>query len=223
MSSESPAASFLKRKTPVPLLPFLDLGSSLNLTLSSQHSDLETAIVKLLDKMQRDRAEHPAQAFAPTTYSRIQYCPPRKDTLGRLPPMSFEQQPYSQYPPTPGVGQPPAYPFYQPDSRPTETALPIPANSSIFLHKGFSDLVSLAGSVINRYPASSPALGRDGGYFAAASNPQPLRNPWEGTLRQQPRAATSPQSYKTSPASPRSKPHNKRLSVDMISRPTGFA
>ena len=114
-------------------------------------------------------------------------------------------------------------PLSSPNRDQVTTALPITKNSSIFLHNAFYDLLGLGLAAVNgTTPASSPSLAgydRNGGYFAAATSPQARqRDQFESF-------AGSPAPYSPS-AGAGNRPKReagKRISVDMIGNPTGFA
>lgn len=179
----------------------------------------------------RDKTAWPA-TYGPSV-SRIQYAPNRQGTLSGLPPARKHPIPFStprqaEWPATPAVGQPSAYFPPQPPANMTthtETALPLPQNSSLFLHSGFYSILGLA-NAITQYPsrtppASSPRLGQEGGYFAASQTQAPRSpNPYG---RPQQSGLSAPAAYSSANQTRKHAPANKRISVDMISRPQGFA
>jgi hypothetical protein len=122
---------------------------------------------------------------------------------------------YSDFPPTPGINSPPLSPYSGGASpeRERESKVPLAHNSSLFLHKGFWDLLGLAqasGQSLSRIAASSPLLGGwdAGGYNAAKLFPPPTAE----VKRPSPPLLSATNGVQ-----------RKRISVDMISRPMGFA
>jgi hypothetical protein len=192
--SSSPQRRIERKPAPIVQLSSLNItSSSLSLTLDSSKGSLKQQIQALTTR--KDDKMPPRPALFPDSDKPL-----------------FEG--FSDFPPTPGLSSPPLSPYTggSPPRPKEESRVPISTSSSIFLHKGFWDLLGLAqasGHTLSKLAASSPLLGgwdQTGGYNAAKAFQPP-----SPVLRQLPLISAT------------NGIQRKRISVDMISKPMGFA